>query len=527
MTVVIVGSGLAAVGSIRAAIERGLRPIVLDIGLALPHELKSLKSKLAKTNPADWTEADWDAIRRNDSNRGRLIPRKLVLGSDYFYSSAEPKDERSGASEDCSPPESGARGGFSVGWGAAVLPPAISDLKFWPITHQELIANMRSVTHDLQISEPTDVLSQYFGTIRGGDSTVLALNESQKKLLNILTASCNNTAKEKFLVGQSRLLTDARSGLNTSCRLCGMCSSGCVYDSIYTAERDIDRWVAENKIDYRSGLEVTKVEEKNNCVTITYVVGEKTHCFEADKVYLAAGAMSTTRIMVNSAPLDIQKVRIRRTGGMILVYAGPRHYKINWPNTNTQTSHVVEMLSPDISPHWVHIQVGQPNELLLQRIGLSGIHDRKIIQRMTKGLAAHLVTAVLNTNSEYGPQYELDAERSRDGRVILHCRQSWTEENQLILKKSTHRFSKFMKRSGFLRVPFASQDSLTATGFHLGSSFPMTLDQKSALETDVLGRPFGWQRVYLVDTSVLPSIPSTGIGISVLANSYRIASETL
>jgi choline dehydrogenase-like flavoprotein len=59
-------------------------------------------------------------------------------------------------------------------------------------------------------------------------------------------------------------------------------------------------------------------------------------------------------------------------------------------------------------------------------------------------------------------------------------------------------------------------------GFHCGGSFPMSLHPHQG-ETDVLGRPFGWKRIHVVDASVLPSIPATTITFSAMANAHRIA----
>ena len=42
------------------------------------------------------------------------------------------------------------------------------------------------------------------------------------------------------------------------------------------------------------------------------------------------------------------------------------------------------------------------------------------------------------------------------------------------------------------------------------------------LETDTLGRLRGWERIHLVDASVLPDIPATQITFSVMANAHRI-----
>jgi choline dehydrogenase-like flavoprotein len=61
-------------------------------------------------------------------------------------------------------------------------------------------------------------------------------------------------------------------------------------------------------------------------------------------------------------------------------------------------------------------------------------------------------------------------------------------------------------------------------GFHVGGSLPMR-ERPGELETDLLGRPTGFQRVHVVDASVFPSIPATTITLSVMANAQRIAAR--
>jgi choline dehydrogenase-like flavoprotein len=61
-------------------------------------------------------------------------------------------------------------------------------------------------------------------------------------------------------------------------------------------------------------------------------------------------------------------------------------------------------------------------------------------------------------------------------------------------------------------------------GSHTGGSFPMRKQPSSRFETDLLGRPAGYSRVHLVDSSIFPSIPATTIALLIMANADRIAS---
>ena len=40
------------------------------------------------------------------------------------------------------------------------------------------------------------------------------------------------------------------------------------------------------------------------------------------------------------------------------------------------------------------------------------------------------------------------------------------------------------------------------------------------------GRPFGAERVHLVDASCFPDIPATNLTLTIMANAWRIATES-
>ena len=527
MTVVVVGSGLAAVGTVRALLSEGIRPVVLDVGVTLPHQLSVLREAMSQREPEQWDVHEWERISRNESVSGQVVPRKLVMGSDYFYSPYSAQIARDGEFVEGAPPWSPARGGFSVGWGAAALPPAISDLADWPISHDELLENARLALTGVPVSEPKDQLTPVFGALRPDDSTVIQLAHGQLQLLTALQSNSSRSEESKTLVGQSRLLTQASIGLANSCRNCGLCSSSCVYGSIYSAEQDINRWEATGEIDYRSGVEVFKVKEDHHSVVVGYMSAGIRSEIEADRVFLASGAVNTARILVNSAPCDLPRVSLLRTGGVLQVFASARHFRIAWPAVNTQTSHIIEMHRGRFSPYWAHVQLGQPNELVLRRLGVSTNNHLRLRQRLTKFAAGHLVTGMLNLNSFHGPRYEMQLQRRDDGLADVETRQVWDDDGRSVLRKFSRELARFMRSAGFFRIPLVSQDSVAAQGYHFGASFPMQSRPTEIHQTDTLGRPFGWKNIHIVDTSVLPQIPSTGIGIATMANSYRIARNTL
>lgn len=521
------GSGLAAVGAIRALVANGQHPLVLDIGRTLPSHLEQLRQKLATSNPSEWSFAQREELGRNDGVVGRVVPRKLVMGSDYFYSTEQAEITSFGDFQSGTPPWSPARGGFSVGWGAAVLPPAKTDLGTWPITHDEILSNARLALEGIPLSEPIDELTPVFGSLGSGESGVLPLSAGQLQLLRLLQKQASGKSTSQVLVGQSRLLTESGVGLPRSCRQCGLCSAGCVYGSIYSAEQDIARWIAEDRITYKSDVQVFYITERDNVVRIDLVERGEARSIETDRLFLAAGAVNSSRILLNSSFLPSDTVTLHRTGGVLQVFANLQGFPIAWPSVNTQTSHVIELRSERASPYWAHVQLGQPNELVLRKLGVSAVASPGFRQRAMKRAAGHLVTTMLNINSAHGPQYEMQVTRRRDGIPNVETRQAWSAEGKRVVNALSHDLGRFMRRARFWRVPFASQDSVAAQGYHFGASFPMVTTPREEHDTDTLGRPFGWSRVHVVDTSVLPEIPATGVGLITMANSYRIANQSV
>ena len=389
---------------------------------------------------------------------------------------------------------------------------------------------MRSVLNDIPVSEPDDEMCQVFGRLSAQRSHVLPLSKGQAALLEQLSKVREQDGGRTVLVGQSRLLTQADSTSPRACRLCGYCSAGCVYGSIYTAEQHIDRWVREGSVNYRANCTVVSVDESENVVRIHFERDEKSEIVEADRLFLAAGAVNSARILLASSLGAMESVVIRRTGGFVQILATPTKFEISWPELNTQTSHFVAFRDKHLSPYWVHVQIGQPNELLLSRLGAKYENAGSPVGRAARSLAGRMISAVMNLHSSLGPTYEIrlaSGTGSAKGMRRLETRQSWSRESRAAMHAHARMLRGVLRRARFYAVPLANFDSEAGPGYHFGATFPMRANPKQPNDTDVLGRPFGSSRIHVVDTSVLPAIPATTVGLLTMANAHRIAAQSI
>lgn len=530
--VVVVGSGLSAVGSIRALISKGIKPLVLDIGVTLPSDSLNFKKTLSTKNPSDWNDSDLGVyLGKSDTSTKGLVPRKTTFGSDYFYSGSRSLPISETACEHSSPPNSEALGGFSAGWGAAFLPPASSDLVDWPISHSELLLHMRLCTDGISKSEPFDALDNYFGRLSEPGNPSLPLSDGQTALLERIKRSVSKNSMSPEVVGQSRLLTTFDSSNSSkNCRFCGYCSSGCSFDSIYKAEFDIRDFIDRGLIEYRSSVQVLTVTDSIDGVSLTArsALGGESLTVNCEKLFLAAGVVGSAKILLQSKEIFGHQVSIRRTGGFIEPFISVARHQIEWPNANTQTSLYLDFVEGSVSTNWVHAQISLPNEIVLAKLGLDHGSINSLRGKIGRLLASHLVFAIVNTHSDFGPVYNLKLERdASDGEVRILSSQFLSQHAKDMQRLLNRRLKRILRRRGIVGIDLLQQDSVAAAGYHFGASFPMKALPKDLTDTDVLGRPFGWQNVHVVDTSVLPNIPGTTVGLLTMANAHRIASEAV
>ena len=523
------GTGLGGIGAIKALVRSGLTPVVLDVGESLPVDVAADMQFLRNKDPKSWTRDD---LRRFTARRGSAssarVPRKSILGSEYFYGGGDLRAEMGTDFKPGFPPYSEASGGFSAGWGAAFLPIHEDDMGGWPIDHYRLIDAMRQCVSGLPIHEPIDEIARVFPILGSGRGHARTLSRAEKRILGRLERVGEKSSGFSFVAGQSRLLTDFSDESDSRCRYCGHCSSGCVFGSIYKASDEVEELAKLGLIEYRRGLRVERIDSTDDGPVIRAwnLRSQKMESIESDRVFVAMGAVQSSVLFLRSMEMFDQPITIRQTGGFLQPLFSVGRLPLDWPDINTQSAIFAEFKVPKVSANWVHSQISPANELVLRRIGIHGRRSGGLGSVVQRQAAEHLAMALVNIHSSFGPSFEVRIRNnsSRDSQV--ESRQVFSNESKEIHRVVSRSFLKLMRSAGFATTQLIQQGSTTVAGFHFGASMPMRLQPNSEFETDILGRPTGWSKVHFVDTSVLPSIPATTVGLLTMANGFRIAAES-
>lgn len=517
--ILIVGSGLASISACKALIKRGFKPIIYDIGNDLDLSREKIKKKLSNQNHQDWNINDINFITKNNTILKNPIPKKLAFGSNYLYGS---KNSNSIIKNIDPPPFSNAKGGFSVAWGASVLPPDNCDIKDWPLNHVELNKYYKEILKDIPYSGLDDMLSMKFPIIKKPDGNV-SLSDGNKKIIESLNNSYLKNSDD-FLYGQSRLLLNVLNNKN-SCKYCGACMSGCVYDSIYKANLDLEKLIKMNKINYYSNKEVLSFEESHNHVVVEYLEENKIKKEKFDKLFVGAGVFNSTKILLKSKKIIDQKAYIKTTHSIILPILSAKGTELNWPNINTMPGIFLEFKNTLVSNNWIHVQLSTPNEMVLEKFRFKESKKKLFLSSIKKFLINRTYIAHINMHSDLSGHYEISYKIDKNHKHIFVTKKINNSNSRTVTKLSLKKLSEILKVIKLYPLNFLSKTSDNFESFHLGSSIPMKIKTKNLLETDLLGRPHQTKNVHIIDSSILPSLPATTIGLVTMANAYRIGFE--
>lgn len=514
---VIVGTGLAAVGAAKALIEKGFKPTILDSGKTLPGRLDSIKNKLKEVDLEDWNESEANIITNNLLEKGNFfsIPKKLVFGSDFFIGS-HAEDYKLKIEDKMVPPFSRAFGGLSNGWGAASLPISKHDACNWPIDYKELLYHYKEVLADIPFSGASDGLDEEFPLLKK-DISSLELSPQDNWLINALKKG-RPIQKGSYIFGQARILAQNTSNPLQQCRYCSLCESGCKYGSVYKASDSFLKWINEGKINYIPGVIVKSYSEIEDGQVILNFKDKNSELkkISCNKAFVAAGAVPSSRIFLESNNNKGLKMKIKTRGGYVLPVWRIKSFK-NKKNLNSEPGVFIELKGGGLK-NWAHVQVSSSNDLLEERLS-KGFLSLPLINIFARFILRHLVILLVNFHSNHSGRYEISLDKEND-LMVTNYKSNKTFSLNLI--SSFIHITRTILPIGMIPIPFFRTNSGT---YHVGASMPMKKEPKNFFETDTEGKPINIKNLHFIDSSIFPDLPGTTIGILSMANAHRIATN--
>jgi len=518
MGFVVIGSGPAGVAAAYALTRANHTVTILDAGDTIEPRHMEVFAALAQTEPQAWPSGLAARARDAFPVTAKQVPLKPAYGSLFPY--ALDDADLPLITENVETVPSLARGGLSNCWGASMLPVRQCDIRDWPITLDELTPHYEAVLRFVPMAAEKDELAGHLplysdspGQLRRGPQAEMVLRHLRRHAAALEAAG--------FAFGASRLAVVADEDTSKGCRRCGMCLYGCPYGLIYNASHTLDELVRRGKVDYRGGVYVDRLTPADASVTIHFHERGRpayTSQLDASRVFVACGALSSTRLMVDSIGGATRTRRLLDSQYFVVPMITPRAAPVSVATQgNTLAQVFLELDDPRACRYPAHLQLYGYNDLMLSLLAARLPFSAQRLERMLRPALGRLLVMQGYLHSEDSPGMQITV---HEGALQLTGEDPVGARTRV--KRLVRRLSASAALLGMAPVPGFAQLGQPGKGNHLGGSFPMRR-QPGESDTDTLGRLPRWDRVHLVDASVLPSIPATTITLSVMANAHRIA----
>jgi ferredoxin len=526
-TALIIGSGAAAAGAALALSHReNLEITVIDIGLQLEGDREKLIEALASSSPDEWDEQTIELVSKQPvASRNSGIPEKRIFGSDYPFRNVGQLGGLTTANGATASLISSAYGGFSTVWGSQIMPFTTAAFESWPVNATTMRCHYEAILHQIPFAGEEDDLAARFPLMR----PPVPLPSMSPRSLNVLNAYERHRSRlndRGITIGKARLAFDAEK-----CIRCGMCMTGCPYGLIYSAAQTFDALRRVGRVTFNGGFLALKIIEEDNRVTVITkeIATGQIRRFEADRVFVACGAIGTTRLVANSLGLfnvDLPMLESRQFVLPLLSLRATEDPRNKCDFTLNQFNMIVAPGGGSVDLSTLHFYTFNPAFIN----SLPPVLRTRSAEWLQVQLLRRLTVAFGYLPSWNSPRL----------RIHIGSRSNHPELPDLhISSEAPPPGQSQMLRAVLLRLaqsarmldlyPLIPLLRLSAPGksYHWGGSFPHMIDKPVIFSSDRLGRVESWKRIHLADAAVFPAVPAMTYGLTVMANAHRIASESL
>ncbi|MCM2305123.1 MAG: GMC oxidoreductase [Elusimicrobia bacterium] len=498
---IVVGSGPSGVAAASALLDAGRPVLMLDIGRELEPERRRSSRSFRFSGK---TEAGDDPAR------------KLVFGSAYPYLS----DREAGLIQKgtkCL--ASGGKGGLSAVWGASVLPFRDEEIADWPFPAAALHDHYEKTGAILDISGAADGLAERF-PFYAPPRPPLNASLQARAVLERFSSGAEALKAAGFAFGRARHAVDS-----AACEYDGTCLSGCARGAIWNAARAVEALKKRPGFEYRGGVRVLSIEERPDGVRLHVArEGASRAVHDGAKLFLACGPLATARLVCGSFGAPAEGLPLLSQPYFVL----PLLLDRDVPGAPEERLHTLaqvylELDDKEVSKHLVHLQIYGHNEVIADRLDRAAAWAGPFSGAVAGHFAPRLLAIQGYLHSGEGIPVTITAEgRGEDCRLTVKAGDA--SATKAAVGRVAAKIARHSADLGFAPLSFLRKVGLPGEGNHAGGSFPMK-KAPAAWQTDPLGRLHGHERVHLVDSSVLPSLPASTFTYAVMANASRIASE--
>jgi len=508
---------------------------MLDVGLPKPpavnpaDSFRALKENL--DDPAAYFLGDaYEAVLYPDSEAEYygFPPSKT-----YVFSTPNGHTYRS---QGFAPLHSFARGGLAQAWTGGVYPFNDEELSDFPFGYRDIAPAYNTVAERIGITGARDDLARFF-PVHEHLMAPLRLDPHSERLLEAYEAQkpyLND--KLRCYIGRSRVATlSSDRGGRKGCTYTGRCLWGCPSESLYTPSITLKLCKRFDTFRYLPNVYVDHfVCDARRRIThvVAHTVDEGTPTeFPVDKLILAAGTLSSSRIVLNSIYRHSGEVAVLRglmdNRQILMPFVNRTMIGRDVPQESYQY-HLLGMGLEGTSPkEYVHSQITALKTALVHPIIQKMPLDLRGAIGLFRGI--HAALGVVNVN--------LHDTRREDNYVTLAVdkgsktpqfviQYTPPSEEPARLKKVLKTVKKCLSRLGCIVPPGMTYIRPMGASVHYSGTIPMTTAQ-APLTVSPACRSNDFADLYIADGTTFPFLPAKNLTFTLMANATRVAEGIL
>ncbi len=514
---IIVGSGPAALACAQALIDRGESVSILDIGRELPVEKRHALTRLKNLKCEHWEPSDIIAIKNPMNRMVAGTPVKTAYGSDYAY--AELNADYIIEKEGVQALPSHAKNGFASVWGANMLPFLKEDISDWPTESQKLDLHYKAVLRHVPLSAKADGLTSRF-PMYGKPVGFLEPTRQANAIYDALSSRCKDMENQGVTYGYARAAVFDRADEKT-CAYCGLCLHGCPYGLIFDGSQWLGALQKTGLLVYQKNRMVVRFVENSHGVVVQGLDLSTGKNFEehGKALFIGAGVYGTAKIVLESSGQYGKELVASDCMRFLSPWITKQAFK-----KETQEKHhalaqlFIEVNDANISRNTVHLQIYGYNDMYE-----SALKGLKYIFGANQWLAARMITVMGYLHSSESDKIKISISKGINGTSVLRLKKSDNQFVNPFLKNLKKKLQLLSSASDCVSVPYSFKIMPAGQSYHTGGTLPMK-EKPSEYQTDFIGKLHGMDKTYIIDSSVMPSIPATTVTLPLMANAHRIGS---
>lgn len=529
--IVIVGSGASGVHFALSALRKGYQVTMIDVGYEKPDPVNrddtftTLKENLS--DPA--------AYFLGDRYQGVLLPgsEKEYYGippnKDYVFRSP---DDFHYQSRGFAPLFSFAQGGLAQAWTAGCYPFNDDELSDFPFGYKEIAPYYAEVARRIGIGGAADDLARIFPVhdhlldpLELDRHSALLLAEYRKH------ASYLNRRLRCFL-GRTRVATLSQDVEGRQkCTYLGRCLWGCPRESLYTPSLTLAQCRENPNFTYIPRMRVRhfKFSSGNR---ITNLIAEptdggSTREFPVDKLVLAAGALCSSKIFLDSICKNtgeiIQLRGLMDNRQLLVPFVNLRLIGQPFKPDSYQYHQVGLGIETENPKEYVHGQITTLKTAMLHPIIQSLPCDMRTAIFLVRNF--HCALGIVNLNlhdTRRDANYLTLEENAGTGNTRMIINYSSAHEQKAQIQRSLKTVKKVLRRLGCLVPPGMAHVRPMGASAHYAGTLPMS-PAKTPLTTSEYCQSHDFDNLYVIDGATFPFLPAKNITFTLMANAIRVA----